>query len=127
MFNPLPAPVLVTILGGLLRASAERGGPGSDYDRAQLLAGYSMGKYLAAELEGGPEVLRWFRGELVRKLGDAGLAEGADAVRTAEGPAALGEALTDVLRRPVAAELRSELHGLLRRLADREIDVLAGA
>jgi hypothetical protein len=127
MFNPLPAPALVTILSDLLRASAERGGPGSDYDRAQLLAGYSMGKYLAAELEGGPEVLRWFRGELARELQDGGLTGGADAVRAAEDSAALGAALTDVLAQPVAAELRSELHGLLRQLADREIDVLAGA
>jgi hypothetical protein len=86
-----------------------------------------MAKYLAAELEGGPPLRRWFRDEIARELASGGRGAEADAMRALDDPAAIGALTGDLLQQSLDERTRLAVHTLLRELTDREIDVLAAA
>ena len=124
MFNPLTPAELVSALSNLLRDAGRSDGERDPFDQAQLLAGYSIGKYLAAELAGGPAILTWFRDALAAELED----DDAQQVSAAADFAELGTILSRVLAElPLESPMRTRLHSLLRELADREIALLATA
>jgi hypothetical protein len=124
VFNPLTPSELVAALSNLLREAGRSDGPRDAFEHAQLLAGYSIGKYLAAELAGGPAILAWFSAAVAEEL------EGKDAeqARSAADFAELGALLSRVLAElPADSPARTRLHALLRDLAEREIALLATA
>jgi hypothetical protein len=124
MFNPLTPSELVGALSNLLRDAGRGEGPRDQFEQAQLLAGSSIAKYLAAELEGGPAILAWFRAALADELGG----DDAERARTAADFRELGTLLCRVLADlPPDSPVRARLHTLLRELADREIALLATA
>jgi hypothetical protein len=124
MFNPLTPSELVAALSNLLRDAGRSDGPRDQFEQAQLLAASSIGKYLAAELEGGPAILAWFRAAVAEELGGADAEEARGAADFRE----LGSLLCRVLSTlPEDSPVRARLHELLRELADREIALLATA
>jgi len=124
MFNPLTPAELVSALSTLLRDAGRGEGPRDPFEQAQLHAGYSIAKYLAAELDGGPGLLAWFREAVAAELDG----DDAGAARSAADFAALGELLSRVLAGlPAESPARTHIHALLRELAEREIALLATA
>jgi hypothetical protein len=139
MFNQLDPAEVVTALGATVRSAARSTGPTSDFDRDQLMSAYSATRHLAVELSAYPPELRRFTQELTQLLLEADGAAPAvpvqaiSGLRDAPDPAALGAALCELLDGLRQADsagaraLRSEVHVRLRRLADREVDLLADA
>lgn len=124
MFNPLTPSELVIALSDMLRDAGRSSAARDPFEQAQLLAGYSIGKYLAAELSGGPAILAWFRSAVADELDG----EQAEQARSAEDFTALGSLLSRVLGELTGdSPARTRLHTLLRELADREIALLATA
>lgn len=144
MFNQLTPSDVVTAIGTTLRASARSDDSSDEFSRDQLMSAYSATRHLAVELESyGPEFIRFIDAAATR-LQDAAAADGAGAlakpltaaaarIEAESTTAAVGAALSDLLAHlgedgsPVALQVRSELHGLLRELADREVELLAEA
>ena len=140
MFNQLTPTEVVTAIGTTLRGAARRDGPTSAYERDQLMSAYSATRHLAVALASYDPELRDFteaastrvrRSELARTRKEfPAIADRLDGARQ---PGALGATLCElfeILRRdpsPEAETMRSELHVQLRRLADREVDLLADA
>lgn len=128
MFNPLTPSDLVGQMSRLLREAARAPEAPDPYRSAQLLAGYSIGKYLAAELAEGERLRSWLREALAGELEGAGLPEAADGARHAFGAAELGERTAALLEDPrLNPELRARLQGLLREMSEREVATLAAA
>lgn len=124
MFNQLTPAEMVSGIGRVLRTAARREGQASDFDRDQLLSAYSASRHLAVELASYDDELRWFTAELTR-LGLPGFAGELDSDT-------VGDAVCDLLAELAAKDsdearrLRDGVHALLRQLADREVDLLAG-
>lgn len=129
MFNALSAGELSSALSVLLREVAGRQGHPSPFERAQLSAGATVAKYLAAELEHGPAVVTWLREELTAQLVDAGLVEASEQTRASRDVNDLAEALSSLFSDSDAAAvaLRPRLHALLREFSEREMEVLSHA
>src|SRR4051812_41362354 len=137
MFNPMTPSEVVLAVGKAARA-ATRGNEGdSEFARGQLLSAYSISRHLSIEIESyGPE-LRAFAADLsawAREFGDGDPIRALggqldDAGHTAE----LAEATCRLLERlrtdqtEAAADLRAKVRSRLRRLADREVELLAAA
>lgn len=142
MFNPLTPAEVVTAIGVTARDAARSEAPAGEFERAQLLSAYSATRHLAAELVRYPAVFERFRLAVAERLRSAEVGEEALAdvvartAATVEGETsvtAVGEAVSELLvelrARPSdpAARLRADLQGLLRSLADREVELLADA
>lgn len=128
MFNPLTPSDLVGQMSRLLRDAARAPVAPDPYQSAQLLAGYSIGKYLAAELAEGERLRSWLGDALAGELERAGLPEAADGARHAVDAAELGERTAALLEDPrLNPELRARLRGLLREMSEREVATLAAA
>lgn len=151
MFDPIPAPRLVAMLGDLLRDSARWERPLDEFRTSQLLSASSIARYLSAELAGAGRHLAWFAGaaDQVAAHAEAAAVEPAwrDAVVRARSrftvdPAAisdpaelsreLGSAATEVLRAaraspdPGADTFARSFRGLLAELVDRHVGLLGG-
>jgi hypothetical protein len=120
-----PAEVVAGI-GQVLRSAGRRGGVASEFDRDQLLSAYSASRPLAVELATYEAEMRVFVDEL------AGIAP--STVEQLSGvldPRRVGVVVCDLLAElrarddDEARRQREAVHGLLRRLADREVDLLA--
>ena len=128
MFNPLTPSDLVGQMARLLRAASRASEAPDPYESAQLLAGYSIGKYLAAELAEGERLRSWFRESLAGELDRADLPEAAGEARQAVDAGDLGARTAALLEDPhLDPELRSRLHGLLSEVCAREVATLAAA
>lgn len=132
MFNQLTPTDVVTAIGVAARDNA-RGGERLDaFARDQLMSVYSATRHLAAELQHAEAELARFTAAVARRLREAGghdetaaiLEHGTDVARVGTGLADLLAALR-VDASPAATRLRIDLHGLLRELADREVDFMA--
>ena len=124
MFNPFPPAQLVGMLSNVLRESAGWSRPLEPFQTGQLKSASSTGRFAAAEIARAGPVLRDFQLALRDVL--PGAPEEASV-------AELGEFLCErlaALRREDTDEARRRqraLHGLLRDLADAEIEILLGA
>jgi hypothetical protein len=128
VFNPLTPSDLVGQMARLLRAASRAPEAPDPYESAQLLAGYSIGKYLAAELAEGERLRSWFRESLAGELDRADLPEAAGEARQAVGAGDLGARTAALLEDPhLDLELRSRLHALLSEACAREVATLAAA
>jgi len=142
MFNQLTPADLVGAIGVTARDAARSEHPADEFQRDQLMSAYSATRHLAVELSSfGPELERFRRAvvENVRRAADDDrdardeLAAVATRLEADGSTAAAGAAVSDLLAllrhqdSPTAAVLRSEVHTLLRQLADREVDLLADA
>lgn len=140
MFNPLTAAEVVTAIGRAARHAARDDDPGGDFERDQLLSAYSATRHLAGEMAGYAEAFERFCDAVAQRLSaEAGtgaaqpLEQAVAALRDERTPMAVGAALADLLAGlrdssdPAAAELRADVHGLLRELAEREVSILADA
>lgn len=139
MFNPLTPAEVVTAIGRTARDAARSDEPASEFSRGQLMSAYSASRHLAVELGSFEPELRQFAGAVAAamrsraaELDDAGSFQVlASQLDVSSDPHAIGDAICELLSalrrdgRPDAAELRSEVHALLRRLADREVEILA--
>jgi hypothetical protein len=141
MFNPLTPAQVVAAIGAAAREAARSEKPRDAFARGQLLSAYSGSRHLAVELDGyDPEVrafaaavsamTRVAAGALPEGDGLVELADQLDATRDPHLIACLVcELLDDVRedRSPAATALRASVRESLRRLADREVDLLADA
>jgi hypothetical protein len=132
MFNAMEPEDLVLALGRVLRSAADFGGDFDDYQRSQLLSGYSVARHLAAEQSAQAALLSWFQEELAEMLHDVEidpvLRERLVHARTG---AQLGNALAELLDQlpedPVHTAFRTRLHAAFAEMADREVAALADA
>lgn len=109
----------------LLREAARMRAAPDPHQSARLLAAYSIGKYLAVELEHGAELRDWFQAAVTDEL--AGSRAG-QAVREARDAAELGERIAEAMAGDgIDERLRGRLRALLREMADREVAMLAAA
>jgi hypothetical protein len=139
MFNQLTPAEVVSAIGVTARAAARTQGPTSDFERDQLMSAYSATRHLAVELSQYAPELRRFTDAVhasVRASDVTDRRDGLDEVAARleqPDPYTVGTTvceLLDVLRdddSPAAQALRGEIHVSLRRLADREVDLLADA
>lgn len=143
MFNPVAPAQLVTVLGTVLRDSAEWQRPLEPFQVGQLLSASSIARYVAAELNGGAEAWQNFRCKLeaavdaeARRAGDGqwarAIAVAAGRIADLYGPQELGTYLAELLdlgRNHGSATFpvfRAELHGLFGELIEAEVGTLAG-
>jgi hypothetical protein len=139
MITPLTPAEMIAAIGEAARAAGRAGEPLSEFQRSQLMSAYSATRHLAVELDAFPAEVEDFcdalAGELEARM-DAGLPELAAIAAKLRGnadPRRAGEvvsALLNLLRAhpsPAAAALRAHVHAVLRRLCDREVDLLAAA
>lgn len=141
MFNSLTPAEVVAAIGAAARRAARADEPTGDFERDQLMSAYSATRHLAGELSAyGPEWER-FRATVAERLSAAAAGEdlarrlraAAEEVEREHGTAAVGATLAELLadlRRsddPARAEVRADIHGLLRELTAREVDLLAEA
>lgn len=135
MFNPMTPADVVRAVGQAARAAARGQDADSDFARGQLLSAYSISRHLAVEIESyGPE-LRAFAADVAGWTRDFGESDPIGALGTqverAKGVSELGVATCLLLERlrvsdsEAAADLRDRVRARLRRLADREVDLLA--
>ena len=122
MFSPLTPADVVIAIGRATRDAARSSEPASDFSRGQLMSAYSASRHLGVELVSFAPELRSFAQELAADL------PALDRARSAHEIGDLVAAALDDLRgdpSPHAAELRARLHTALRRLCDREVELLA--
>jgi hypothetical protein len=139
MFNPLTPSEVISAIGVTVRDAVRGGELTSDFERDQLMSAYSATRHLAVEIADYPRELAAFAGALAarieagsgdlwldRELADcaAELRASADAYVVGAATASLAGRLSEAEGEP-AAELLSELRSRLRRLADREVELLA--
>jgi hypothetical protein len=125
LFNPLTPSELSGAMSRLLREAARMRAAPDPHQSARLLAAYSIGKYLAVELEHGAELRDWFQAAVTDEL--AGSRAG-QAVREARDAAELGERIAEAMAGDgIDERLRGRLRALLREMADREVAMLAAA
>jgi hypothetical protein len=134
VFNPLRGDQMILAVGSVLRLTADVRGTLDDYQRSQLLSGFSITRNLAAEQAAIPSVLAWLRAELDPVLAADGrpsaerareqLAAAADGIDVGE---ALGELLEDLRRAGGggADPLRRRVQCVLGEMTDREVEGLA--
>lgn len=126
MFNQLTPAEIVTAIGQVLRRAGRRGGPAGDFDRDQLLSAYSASRHLAVELAAFEAELRVFTGELAA-IAPSTAAELSGELDPRRVGAVVGDLLAELRGRDddEARRQREAVHALLRRLADREVELLA--
>jgi hypothetical protein len=138
MFNPMTSTEMVTAIGRAVREAGRSREPASDFSRGQLMSVYSASRHLAVELAEYPAELRGFalvaagelRGAAALDRGEELAAIAAELEQT-EDPQRIGDLLSAALAQlrgdptAPAAELRGRLQTRLRRLADREVELLA--
>lgn len=141
MFNPLAPDEVLTAVGVAARDAARGDGLTSEYSRGQLMSAYSITRHLTVELDSyEPEICAYAREVAARiRAAAPGLAEDAagDAaavadelggVRDARAAGELTSVLLDRLRHDpsqAARTLRAQIHGRLRVLSEREVELLA--
>jgi hypothetical protein len=140
VFNQLTPAETVTAIGATIRMAARRDEPASAFDRDQLMSAYSATRHLAAELAGYELPLVQFTAAVAASIracpdpnlrGD--LLSRADRVAASRDVAMLGHEIGEMLAAlgcsssDAATALQRELHGHLRSLAGREVDLLADA
>ena len=136
MFNQLAPSSVVRGIGATARAVARGDGALSEFDRDQLMSAYSATRHLAVELDRyEPEFARFCGAvlERLRSAGDDGGLAAATAEKLSSDPSrpAVGDALCELLATlrdqddPALVTLRTDLRAEIRRLADREVDVVA--
>jgi hypothetical protein len=137
MFNQLAPSDIVGAIGVTARDAARGDDPGGEFARDQLLSAYSATRHLSVELTSYAPVWERFTSQAAERVRaaegvDAGLEAVAASIAGGD-VAVVGAAIADLLAElrgrdtPGANALRSELHALLRELADREVTVLADA
>lgn len=140
MFNQLTAAEVVGAIGVTMRGAARSEGDLSEFERDQLMSAYSATRHLAVELETYPAELDRFRAAVADLLADppgawraAERADLIDRLSATGDVAGLGGLMSDLLATlrgddsEPARVLRMRLRALLRRLADREVELLADA
>ncbi len=123
MFNHLTPAEVVSAIGQAARDAARGDGVTSAYARGQLLSAYSSARHVTVEIDAYPAELRAFAADLA-----AVVESPAPELAAASGAAQLGALTCDAL-----AQLRADgddaavrrIHERLRRLADREVELLA--
>lgn len=134
MFNQLTAAEVVSAVGRAARGAARDGESGGDYARGQLLSAYSSSRHVAVEIEFFEPELRAFAARLAEAA--TALPDGGQLAARLESAHGAGEAseatcmLLDRLRgddSPLARDLHRSVRAALRRLADREVELLAEA
>jgi hypothetical protein len=131
---------VVTAVGRTARDAARSEADASEFARAQLMSAYSASRHLAVELAAFRPELEWFAGAVVGELRAArGLATGAalsglagelESTMNAQRAGDLMSQILEALRDDGSSEsanLRARLHTLLRRLSEREVELLADA
>jgi hypothetical protein len=135
MFNQMTPADVVAAIGQAARAAARDDGASSEFARGQLLSAYSTSRHLSVELASYEAELQSFAsdvGRWARDFDEAGpIAALAAVVEDAPDAQALGDATCVLLERlradgsEAANDLRARIHARLRRLADREVELLA--
>jgi hypothetical protein len=134
VFNAVGPEELLIAVGRVLREAARAETALDDYGRSQLLSAYSITRNMAAEQAVAGPLLHWVQGrvdELLADSGDAAIEQARVRIAEAGDGRALGEPLSDLLRRlaadPARAELRAGVRGVLHEMVDREVTALAEA
>jgi hypothetical protein len=135
VFNQLTPAEVVTAIGRTARESARGTERSSDYARGQLMSAYSISRHLAVEIDVYAPELNAFAADVAAWAADFGPSDPIGAVaeqlRSARDASEIADALCLLLERlradgsEPAAQLRTRVRGRLRRLADREVDLLA--
>ena len=129
MFNHLTPAEVVTAIGRAARDAARGDGATSAYARGQLLSAYSSARHVTVEIDAYPSELRAFSADVAAVVEPhapglaAGLAREGGAARVAE---LTCEALERLRTGGDDAAVR-RIQERLRRLADREVELLAEA
>lgn len=125
MFNPLTPSELSGAMSRLLREAARMRAAPDPHQSARLLAAYSIGKYLAVELEHGADLQAWFQAAVADEVEGAGPGP---TLREARDATELGARIAELLAGDAIDErLRGRLRALLREMTDREVAMLAAA
>jgi hypothetical protein len=130
MFNPLSSSEVVLAVGRAARDAARNDEPASEFSRGQLMSAYSASRHLGVELASFGAELRAFSDEVaaaIRSAGNGALLPLADQLAAASSPDRIGELVCGVLEEldDDQAELRTTIQSALRRLSDREVELLA--
>lgn len=138
MFSPMTPAEVVSAIGQTARGAARSEERASEFSRGQLMSAYSASRHLGVELVGYPDELRRFTEEVGGLLAraaelprDGRFAAAPDALLATSDAHEIGDIVSawlDDLRgdpSPEAAAIRSGLQAALRRLADREVELLA--
>jgi len=139
VLSPMTPAQVVTAIGRTTRDAARSEEPANEFSRGQLMSAYSASRHLGVELAQFAPVVRAFADEVAaelrfeRALPSAGDGLRAIAARLVQAPDAhaIGDAVAEALdelrddRSAAAAALRARLHAALRRLSDREVELLA--
>lgn len=139
MFNPLTPAEVVIAMGKAAHEAARSEEDATAFSRVQLLSTYSASRHLAIELAAFDAERRAFARTVTAAVREAaaGLPD-ADALTALAAQleersdgGEVGELVSELLGRlrdaegPAPMALRTTVHGLLRQLADREVDLLA--
>ncbi len=139
MFSPLTPAEVVTAVGRAARDAARSDEPASEFSRGQLMSAFSVSRHLGVEIAAfGPELRAFADGVAADLRASSGALARGDALQATAGELAtahdahrIGDLVAtalDDLRgdpSPAATALRAQLHTALRRLADREVELLA--
>jgi hypothetical protein len=129
VFNHLTPAEVVNALGRAARDAARTDGVSSAYARGQLLSAYSSARHVTVEMDAYPAELRAFAADVAAAVEPhapdlaAGLGEEGGAAQVA----ALTCAALERLRTDGDDAAVRRIQERLRRLADREVELLAEA
>jgi hypothetical protein len=131
---------MVIAFGRATREAARGAEPSSDFSRGQLMSVFSATRHLAVELSEFPPELRSFTEVVAPDLRAAGELAGVEQLVSLGTELAastdaqqIGDLLSAALEQlrgdqsASAVALRARVHGALRRLSDREVELLADA
>jgi hypothetical protein len=131
---------MVSAVGRTAREAARSEAAASEFSRAQLMSAYSASRHLAVELAAFRSELELFGASMAAELraapGVAGaadlsaLASQLELTTDAQRAGDLMSRVLDGLRddaSPESATLRARIHTLLRKLSEREVELLAEA
>jgi hypothetical protein len=139
MFNQLTPAEVVLAIGVTAQAAARSEGPGSEFERDQLMSTYSATRHLAVELSSYEPELRHFSRSVAQSVRGAQiegqheqLIEIASRLDDQSDGATVGATVSELLEllpgdSVQADALRAEVHAALRALADREVTLVADA
>jgi hypothetical protein len=131
---------MVTAVGRAAREAARSEAAASEFSTGQLMSAYSASRHLAVELAAFTAELHWFTEAVADELRAArgvtsestlsGLAAELALTTDAQRAGDLVSQVFDALRNDASAEavfVRARLRGLLRKLSEREVFLLAEA
>jgi hypothetical protein len=140
VFNPMTTSEMVTAVGRAARDAARAGEAASEFSRGQLMSAFSASRHLSVELAQFPAEVQAFATAVSREVDRADsvshpreLSAIAEELKRATDSNRVGDlvcAALDLIRddpAPAARSLRTSLHGALRALSDREVELLADA